>query len=131
MNNLLRFVFPVLIIIAACSCSKPDSSPASGETLQAASKPDSQVQKLDLTYERPVVGTDVKVSAIGLPAGKTVDLKWGTVSGGWVIEEYYYFRGKKYSDTTTSLGQFPVDSAGRLDAKFKIPEDYGGVHDVI
>ena len=66
-----------------------------------------------------------------MPPGKTVDLTWGTVTGGWVIEDYYHFRGKKYSETTTSLGQFPVDASGRLDARFVIPEDYGGVHEVI
>ena len=56
---------------------------------------------------------------------------WGTVSGGWVVEDYYHFRGKKYSETTTSLGQFPVDASGQLEARFSIPEDYGGVHEVI
>ena len=66
-----------------------------------------------------------------MPAGKIVDLTWGTVTGGWVIENYYHFRGKKYSETTTPLGQFPVDASGRLKARFVIPEDYGGVHEVI
>ena len=78
-----------------------------------------------------MVGTHAHATASGLPAGKTVDLTWGTVKGGWVIEDYYHFRGKKYAETTTSLGQFPVDAAGRLDARFNVPEDYGGVHEVI
>ena len=47
-----------------------------------------------------------------------------------MIQGYYQFLGKKYSETATSLGQFPVDSTGQLDAKFKIPEDYGGVHEI-
>ena len=58
-----------------------------------------------------MVGTLAHATASGLPAGKTVDLTWGTVTGGWVIEDYYHFRGKKYAETTTSLGQFPVDAA--------------------
>jgi hypothetical protein len=87
---------------------------------------------LDLMYEKPaVVGGSVHATAVGLPPGKTVDLRWGTVTGGWVIEDYYHFRGKKYSETSTTLGQFPVDVSGRLDARFAIPEDYGGVHEVI
>src|SRR6185436_32462 len=87
---------------------------------------------LNITHDDPaVVGSSVHVMAAGLPASKTVDLSWGTVSGGWVIEDYYHFRGKKYSETTTSLGRFPTDSGGRLDARFVIPEDYGGVHEVI
>src|SRR6185436_4443958 len=65
-----------------------------------------------------------------LPAGKKIELQWGTVTGGWVIEDYYHFKGKKYAETTSSLGQFDVDGNGRLDARFAIPEDYGGVHEV-
>jgi hypothetical protein len=91
-----------------------------------------QVARLDLEYQKPaVVGAAAHATASGLPAGKTVDLVWGTVTGGWVVEDYYHFRGKKYSETTTSLGQFQVDASGRLSARFVIPEDYGGVHEVI
>lgn len=89
------------------------------------------LQKLELTYDKPIVGAKVRAVIEGLPAGKVVELQWGTVSGGWVIENYYYFRGRKYSETKLSLGKFPVDDRGRLDASFLIPEDYGGVHDVI
>src|SRR6185503_16580190 len=83
------------------------------------------------TYDKPTVGAQVHVAATDLPAGKTVDLMWETVSGGWVIEDYYHFRGKKYSKATSPLGKFTIDASGRLDATFAIPEDYGGVHDVI
>ena len=55
----------------------------------------------------------------------------GTVTGGWVIEDYYHFRGKKYTAATHRSDSFTIDSDGRLDARFTIPEDYGGVHDVI
>jgi hypothetical protein len=100
--------------------------------LQSAAKPEAApVGKLDLTYGKPVVGAKVRATFAGLPAGKTVDLKWSTVSGGWVIEDYYYFRGKAFSETNLSLGKFPVDASGHLDATFAIPEDYGGVHDVM
>ena len=34
-------------------------------------------------------------------------------------------------DTTMSLGRFPIGQDGRLDAQFTIPEDYGGVHDIM
>src|SRR5213593_3627246 len=129
--SMLRLVILIAVILAACSCSRPTSSAPSADTLQAAAKADVILQRLDLTYEKPVVGAKVRAVASDLPAGKTVDLKWSTVTGGWVIEDYYYFRGKKYSETTSSLGKFPVDSKGRLDARFAIPEDYGGVHDVV
>jgi hypothetical protein len=103
----------------------------SRRALQAAQKPDSApIQRLELTYEKAVVGAKIRAVASGLPAGKTVEIEWGTVNGGWVIENYYFFRGRKYSNTKLSLGKFPVGADGRLEATFTIPEDYGGVHDI-
>ena len=112
--------------LTACS-----TSPSA--TTRAATPSSSQaLATLDLSYDKPaVVGAAARATASGLPPGTQVDLSWGSVTGGWVIEDYYHFRGKKYSETSTSLGQFPVDSSGRLDARFVIPEDYGGVHEVI
>ena len=71
------------------------------------------------------------MTADRLPAGKTVELAWETVTGGWVIEDYYHFKGKKYEAARSSLGMFPVNANGRLDARFTIPEDYGGMHEVL
>jgi len=73
----------------------------------------------------------VQVRASGLPPGKRVELAWGTVTGGWVIEDYYHFRGKKYKESRSSLGTVAVDADGRLAARFVVPEDYGGVHEVL
>jgi hypothetical protein len=114
--------------VAVTACSR---SPVT-QTAASAASSTSQVATLDLEYQKPaIVGAAAQATAGGLPAGKTVDLVWGTVEGGWVVEDYYHFRGKKYAETTTSLGQFPVDASGRLSARFVIPEDYGGVHEVI
>ncbi len=98
---------------------------------QASVPAPANVSLLGLDFDKPaVVGGAVHASAAGLPPGSTVTLSWGTVAGGWVIEDYYHFRGKKYSETTTTLGEFVVDGSGRLSARFTIPEDYGGVHEV-
>ncbi len=53
------------------------------------------------------------------------------MAGGWVIEDYYHFRGKKYNEAAIPLGTFTVDASGAFNARFPIPEDYGGVHDVV
>ena len=116
-------------------CSRSPSAAASQPATAVAPAGTSTrtaLATLDLSYDKPaVVGATVHATATGLPPEKTVDLAWGTVVGGWVIEDYYRFRGKKYVETTTALGRFPVDAAGRLDARFAIPEDYGGVHEVM
>jgi len=129
--NFLRSAVPLLAVVAAVSCSKTAASPP--ESSAAAASPAASAsasQTLSLTYTSPTVGTEVVAKATGLPAGKTVDLTWGTVTGGWVVEDYYKFLGKKYAETTVSLGKFTVDTNGTLDARFRIPEDYGGVHEV-
>ena len=134
----MRGSFPSNVwIVAACvvsfaACSR--SQLANSQLVAAAAAPSGTAnnRSLELTYDKPaVVGASVRASAKGLPAGKNVDLTWGTVNGGWVVEDYYHFRGKKYSDSSSKLGQFQVDSNGQFDATFKIPEDYGGVHEVI
>src|SRR5579862_1094127 len=117
--------------LSACSRSQSGNS----QLVAAAAPAPSSAPKsasLELAYDKPaVVGAGVRASAAGLPPGKMVDLTWGTVTGGWVVQDYYQFRGKKYSETSSKLGAFSVDSNGRLDASFRIPEDYGGVHEVI
>ncbi len=120
----LAFIFCVSLPLAFPS--------ARVANLRAGPKSDAAaIHTLELKYVKAIVGAKVRVAAEGLPAGGTVELIWSTVAGGWVIQDYYYFRGRKYSETTLSLGKFPVSASGRLDATFEIPEDYGGVHDVI
>jgi hypothetical protein len=138
-----RFGLCVIVTRAACAasiacaislaaCSRSPVTNAAAAAASASATTTSQVATLDLEYQKPaVVGGAAHATVGGLPAGKTVELVWGTVNGGWVVEDYYHFRGKKYVETTTSLGQFPVDAGGRLSARFVIPEDYGGVHEVI
>ena len=79
---------------------------------------------------KPIGGTSVEATAEGLPPNRKVNLVWGTVDGGWVIEDYFHFRGKKFTETTKTIGQADVDANGRLSTRFTIPEDYGGVHEV-
>src|SRR4026208_73222 len=129
----MRFVTRCRLCVAAgialTACSNPPPS-----TISRAATPvtDQKLATLDLAYDKPaIVGAMVTATATGLPAGKAVDLTWGTVTGGWVIEDYYHFRGKKCSEKAVALGQFPVDAGGRLNARFVIPGDYGGVHEVI
>jgi hypothetical protein len=126
------FSGPCLAAVFAAALSACAPAPPDEASTATTSAPAESVSTLDLIYEKPaVVGATVQATANGLPAGKVVDLAWGTVTGGWVIEDYYHFRGKKYTETSTSLGQFAVDANGRLDARFAVPEDYGGVHEVI
>jgi hypothetical protein len=132
MRFLRRFGVSLLALVALTACSRTAASPSESAPADSAANPSSEgLATLELAYKTPTVGADVTVKAAGLPAGKTVDLTWGTVTGGWVVEDYYRFLGKKYQETSISLGTFTVDASGRLDGRFTIPEDFGGVHEVV
>ena len=115
------------------NASQPVGSPAASPPGAARARPEAP-KTLTLTSPKNaklVVGTEVEATAEGLAPRRKVDLVWGTVNGGWVVEDYYRFRGKRYTTTTRTLGEAEVGSDGRLSARFKIPEDYGGVHEVM
>jgi hypothetical protein len=133
MNRAAPRVRVLLLVIVAASLAACSRSPVREASVAAlAQSGNTPVAALDLAYDTPaIVGTVARATAAGLPAGKTVDLAWGTVTGGWVVEDYYHFRGKKYAESTAPLGRFPVDTSGRLSAQFVVPEDYGGVHEVV
>ena len=132
-RNFLRYGITAVLIWGAFFCALPIcSSESPSGTAQAVAKPQAAaLPKLQLTYDKPVIGAKVRAALAGLPSGKTVELQWSTVTGGWTIENYYFLRGKKYTASSSSLGKFSVDAGGRLAATFSIPEDYGGVHDII
>jgi hypothetical protein len=123
--------------VSASACSRDGSPPldsrgASTPTVTKA--PTEAPKKVVLAYSRtakPVAGTEVEATAVGLTPHRTVDLLWGTVNGGWVVEDSFRFRGKRFTNTTRTLAQAEVGSDGRLSARFKVPEDYGGVHEIM
>src|ERR1044071_9425087 len=120
---------------SAGSARTPPAAEADSPAAETSTPSPAAPKRLTLTYDRtqhprPVVGTAVDVAAEGLPPNRTVTLVWGTVEGGWVIEDYFHFRGKKYAETTRTLSQATVDGGGRLNTRFAIPEDFGGVHEV-
>ena len=110
--------------LAACREAPPASAHARDE---------GALKSLTLTPAkgaRPVAGAEIVAAAAGLPPNRTVDLMWGTVDGGWVVEDGYRFRGKRFTDSSKPLGRAQVDDAGRLVTHFTIPEDFGGMHSV-
>src|SRR6187200_3115518 len=102
--------------------SQPVASPPAAANSTAPKPASAALKKLTLTYPKNaklVAGAEVEASAEGLPPNRTIDLVWGTVSGGWVIEEYYRFRGKRFANTTRALAQVQVDPDGRVSIPFR------------
>jgi hypothetical protein len=125
----------VLVASAACRDAVPASIRAPGDGAQSApnENPAAQLKTLTLTrgeHTKPVVGAGIDAAAEGLPPHRTVDLIWGTVDGGWVVEDGYRFQGKRFTDSTKVLGRAKVGPDGTLAAHLTIPEDFGGVHSI-
>ena len=117
----------VLILVAGMAGCRAAQAP------QTEKKP-APLQVLRLTHQgsdKVVVGTEIDAIAEGLPPGRKVELLWKTVKGGWIVEDYYHFRGKRFTESSTSLASAETDDNGRVFAHFTIPEDYGGVHEVV
>jgi hypothetical protein len=133
--RILNFAIAASISAAACRGAVPASVEAQAERIQSPPKkePSAGLKPLKLTHAKtakPVVGTEIDAAADGLPPNRTVDLMWETVDGGWVVEDGYRFRGKRFTESTKALGQAQIGPDGRLAAHFTIPEDFGGVHSV-
>ena len=90
----------------SASCSRTTASPSETDAASSSAAQPS-VQTLNITHDATTVGAEVRATASGLPAGKTVELTWKTVSGGWVIEDYYHFKGKKYRGVHAVPRTFP------------------------
>ncbi|MEO8260237.1 MAG: hypothetical protein ABI868_23020, partial [Acidobacteriota bacterium] len=128
-------VLAFVLTTSACRGRDAASVQAEGTAAQPQSSTAAapEPKTLNLTRansDKPVVGTEVTATADGLPPDRTVDLVWETVEGGWVVEDGFRFRGKKFSETTRVLSRPTVGPDGRLSARFTVPEDYGGVHAV-
>jgi hypothetical protein len=119
-----------LLLCVMLSAARAENAEAQQRHQASAATTPSAVS-LAITPKKAKIGDTVQATAEGLPPGKKVALIWETVEGGWVIEDYYHFRGKKYSETTINLGSFVVGLDGRLTAGFTVPEDYGGIHNVV
>jgi len=91
-----------------------------------------------LTLDRPKgpVGVPVTLDGQDLPANTAVQLVWETYDAEWVIEQledgidWEKFRGLSFTDRTEILGETTTDGDGRLQYVFRVPEDYGGMHDL-
>ena len=117
-SMLARLALTASAALLAASCSGSSSpSPAEASPARRIARrrpppPTSSASTSRTTRTSRLSARASRVTATGLPAGKEAELQWGTVTGGWVIEDYYHFRGKKYTDSTMSLGRFP-DRSGR------------------
>ena len=116
-----------VLLLVQVACAQPLLL-ASGPSEQA---PPAPTLRLSVEPQKSEVLREVTLSAEGLPPNRTVALTWGTVEGGWQIAEYYKFLGKRFAEATRPWGEARTDAEGRLSATLTVPEDYGGIHEIV
>ncbi|HEY7062075.1 MAG TPA: hypothetical protein VII06_11390 [Chloroflexota bacterium] len=114
-----------LLTLAACA------PPLVLSTLPTAQTPSAPLARLTVAPAKTEVLQTVTVTAEGLTPDQAVALRWQTVEGGWQIADYYKFLGKHFQEASQPWAEAHTDADGRLDVTLTVPEDYGGVHEVV
>ena len=88
------------------------------------------VGRLTLEPEHGPAGATVTVRGEGLPPAERFELAWTTVQGRWKVAAERYL-GREYRPAAAPLAVARTDASGRLSAQFRVPEDFGFMHDVV
>lgn len=95
--------------------------------------PSANMGILSVQPDQGPVGTPVTVTGKGLPAGASVELTWSTSDVTWLLQPEpgtVNYRGRASVDLNTVLTTVTAGPQGQISASFKIPQDWGGVHDI-
>ena len=87
------------------------------------------VGALDVTPDRGPVGTRVTLTGTGLPPNASLDVVWQTVEAEW-LQEPPLFKGIGVREARHRIAAVTTGPDGRFSTTLKIPEEYGGVHDI-
>lgn len=69
------------------------------------------------------VGEAASVHAAGMTPGRSYDLNWSTVTGNRV-------GGLGWEESSSVIAKATADASGRVEFRFKTPDDLGGAHDL-
>jgi hypothetical protein len=80
-----------------------------------------------------VPGKAVTITGAGLPRSTDVKLVWMTANVRWVLDpkpDSVDYIGRKVDKIGVALANVRTDAAGALKATFRVPRDFGGLHDI-
>ncbi len=76
------------------------------------------------------VGAWIEARGEGYPAGATVELAWYTVVGRYELEGGTEYAGQRFDEHYGIVATARADEHGVVHARFQVPVDFGGPHDV-
>ena len=123
----------IALFAFALQCPQPaETAPASafGPEVSIGEVRDGYVGTMSVAPVHGKVGAPFVVTAEGLPPNQEFQLVWRTVNGNWKVTESEY-HGREYLPAAYEMARVRSNSAGRLQATFETPEDFGFVHDIV
>lgn len=120
------------LLLAAAAAEAQSLAPAAalGPQVKVGQPENGYVGRLTVNPDHGPVGTPVTVAGAGLPPSQSFDLVWRTVKGRWQVADAQY-RGRDYTTVGYRIARVRTDAAGRFEAHFKAPDDFGFDHDLI
>lgn len=122
------------LILASCNTGSPSSVGAQGAATPTAAPEQSAYpgSKLESNPGKAPVGSTATITGAGFPANTPVALTWQTYDGRFVLEqEEVVFVGPRYDVRVADLATVTTDASGVLKTSITVPEDFGGMHDVV
>jgi hypothetical protein len=102
--------------------------------LAAPSEPAEDMGIMVSSPDRGAAGTRFKLTARGLPAGKTASIVWVTSKVDWVLDvrpdSVDYLGQKETKDVKVVLARVQIGAGGTINASLSAPRDFGGIHDL-
>lgn len=98
-----------------------------------AGKPSETMGTLKTKPDVAPVGSDVTVSGAGLGASKDVKLVWMTANVRYILDpkaDSLDYIGRKVDKIAVALANTTTDARGAFSVRFKVPKDFGGLHDL-
>src|SRR3990170_4175297 len=87
------------------------------------------VGSLVVTPDRGPVGTRATLTGKGLPPNATLDVLWQTVEAEW-LQEPPLFKGIGVRESEHRIATVTTAADGSFTTPLKIPQEYGGLHDI-
>src|SRR3990170_1701884 len=87
------------------------------------------VGALEVTPDRGPVGTRITLTGRGLPANAAVDVLWQTVEAEW-LQEPPLFKGIGIREVQHRIATVTTGADGSFTTTLKVPQEYGGLHDI-
>ena len=91
------------------------------------------VSTLKTVPDVAVPGKPVTITGAGLPKSKDVRLVWMTANVRWVLDpkaDSVDYIGRKVDKIGVALANTKTDASGAFKASFRVPKDFGGLHDI-